>query len=265
MSHQPRIVKPFALGRCSLVLATLAFASLGVTATVAGQETADRTVRQRLKEYWEKLIAKAESSAKAAGDEYHKLKDEAARASGPARATLAAELEALGKKWARAREKLAHSVELHMNSLGDEVKELEEKAHKATGPARAKMAAELEKLHEEWGAARAKMEATLTANMKSSREEIAHLKEHISGATKDAKAKLGPRMERLKHEFHKDREKLVDYLEADLKQTEEDMKKLGGATSDAAKRAMEKLSKKAHELKEKIEHLHKERLAEDSE
>ncbi len=72
-------------------------------------------------------------------------------------------------------------------------------------------------------------------------------------------------MERLRAEFHKDREKLVEYLEADLKQTEEDLAKLRGATSDAAHRAMETLSKKAHDLKEKIETLHKERVAEDSE
>jgi uncharacterized protein YicC (UPF0701 family) len=171
----------------------------------------------------------------------------------------------LSKKWARAREKLAHSVESRMNSLGEEVKVLEEKTGKATGSAREKLAVEREKLHEEWQAARAKMEATLSANLNSSRDEIEHLKEHLSGANENAKAKLRPRMERLKAEFHKDREKLADYLETDLKQTEEDLEKLREATSDAAHRAKETLSKKAHNIKEKIEKLHKERLAEESE
>jgi thioredoxin reductase (NADPH) len=63
------------------------------------------------------------------------------------------------------------------HSLGEEYHSLREKAEKATGPARAKMDAELEKLHEEWMTARAKLEATLSSNMKSSREEIEHLKE----------------------------------------------------------------------------------------
>ena len=84
----------------------------------------------------------------------------------------------------------------------------------------------MKKLHEEWTAAREKMEGTLSSNLKSSREEIEHLKEHVADATEDAKAKLGPRMERLKAEYHKNRDKLVAYLEADLKQTEEDMEKL---------------------------------------
>jgi hypothetical protein len=266
MSKKPLLVRLSSFGRNSLVLATLAVASLGVTATVAGQEeTADRTVRQRLKEYWDRLIAKAEASARATGDEYHKLKDEAAKASGPAREKMAAEMDVLSRKWSRAREKLAHSTEARMNWLGEEVKVLEEKAGKATGSARAKLAAEREKLHEEWQGARAKMEATLSANLKSSGDEIEHLKEHVSSATDNAKAKLRPRMDRLKAEFHKDREKLAEYLEADLKQTEEDLEKLRGATSDAAHRAAETLSKKAHDIKEKIEKLHKERLAEESE
>jgi hypothetical protein len=237
-----------------------------VAAQVEGQEeAADRTVRQRIKEYWERLIAKTEAGARAAGDEYHKLKDEAAKASGPAREKMAAEMDVLSRKWARAREKLAHSTESRMHWLGEEVKVLEEKAGKATGSARAKLAAEREKLHEEWQGARAKLEATLSANLKSSRDEIESLKEHLSGATENTKAKLRPRMERLKAEFHKDREKLAEYLEADPKRTEEDLEKLRGATSGAAHRAKEALSKKAHDIKEKIEQLHKERLAEQSE
>jgi hypothetical protein len=265
MSEKPLIASIAPFGRRCLVLAALAVVSLGVTASVARQETEDTTVRHRIKEYWDRLIAKAESGARSAGDEYHKLRDEAARASGPAREKMAAEMEALSSKWARAREKLAHSIEIQMTSLGDEVKALEEKAGKATGTARAKLAAEREKLHEDWLAARAKLEATLSANMKSSRDQLEHLKEHVSSATEASRAKLRPRMERLRADFHKDREKLVEFLEADLKRTEEDLEKLRGATSDAAHRAMETLSRKAHDLKERIEALHKERVAEDSE
>ena len=246
------------------MFATLALASLGVTAPAIAQEPEGKTVREHIKEYWDKLVAKMESGARAAGEQYHKLKDEAAKASGPAREKLSAEMEVLSKKWAIAREKLATTVELQMNSLGEEFKTLEEKADKASGPTRERMHAEMKKLHEEWTAAREKMEGTLSSNLKSSREEIEHLKEHVSDATADAKAKLGPRMERLKAEYHKNREKLVAYLEADLKQTEEDMEKLRSATSDAAKHTKEKLTTKYHELKAKIDHLLKDKGPEES-
>jgi polyhydroxyalkanoate synthesis regulator phasin len=251
-------------GRRSLVFATLAIATSGLATHVVAQEPAAKSVGERIKESWEKLIAKMEASAKAAGDEYHKLKDEAAKESGPARAKLAAEMEHISKKWAIAREKLATSIELRMNSLHDEIHELEEKTDKATGPTRAKMTAEMHKLHEEWTAARAKMEATLSANLKSSREEIEHLKEHASTAASDAKAKVAPRLERLKAEFHKDRDKLSAYLESDLEQTKADMKKLGEATTSAAASAKEKLMKKYHELTAKHEELAKEKAADEA-
>ncbi|HKI16938.1 MAG TPA: hypothetical protein VKA15_03620 [Isosphaeraceae bacterium] len=263
MAKANLIVEWFACGRQAVVFATLALVALGVTAPVVAQETPEKTVGERLTEYWEKMVAKMESGAKAAGDQYHKLKDQAAKASGPARAKMAEEMEVVSKKWASAREKLATSLELRMHSLGEEYKILEEKANKATGPARAKMAAELETLHQEWTAARVKMEATLSSNLQSSREEIEHLKEHISKISEDAKAKLGPRLERLKAEYHKNRERLADYLEADLKQTKEDMAKLGEATSNTAKVAKEKLMKKYHELGAKIEELAKEKKAEE--
>ena len=102
------------------------------------------------------------------------------------------------------------------------------------------------------------MESTLSSNLKSSHDEIEHLKEHVSSATESAKAKLGPRMERLKAEFHKNHQKLTEYLEADVKQTREDMEKLGEATSTAAAHAKEKLSTKFHELRARLEELHKE-------
>jgi polyhydroxyalkanoate synthesis regulator phasin len=259
---------PFApwssFGRQALVIATLAIVTWGVTAPVMAQEVAEKTVGERLKDYWDKLIAKMESSARAAGDEYHKLKDEAAKESGPAREKLAAEMEHLSRKWAIAREKLATAIELRMNSLHEEVHELEEKADKATGPAREKMHAEMHKLHGEWTAARAKMEATLSANLNSSREEIEHLKEHASNSAKDAKAKLAPRMERLKAEFHKNRDKLSAYLESDLEHTKADLEKLREATSNAAKLAKEKLTKKFHELQARHEELAKEKAAEEA-
>ncbi len=264
MSTKTPIVKWLSSGCGSLVVAALAMISSGVTAPVVAQEAAEKTFSQRVKEQWDKLVAKMESASRSAGDEYHKLKDEAARASGPAREKLVAEMDVLSKKWAIAREKLATTLELHMHTLGEEVKDFEEKASKASGPAREKMAEEGHKLHERWLAARAKMEATLSANLKSSREEIEHLKEHASSVTEDAKAKLGPRLERLKTEYHKDREKLSAYLEADLKQTEDDMKKLGESTSHTAKLAKEKLMKKYHELKAKYDDLIKEKEAEES-
>ncbi len=126
------------------------------------------------------------------------------------------------------------------------------------------MKAEVHKLHEEWTASRAKMEATLSANLKSSREEIEHLKEHASTTASDAKAKLAPRMERLKAEFHKNRDKLSAYLEADLEHTKADLKKLGEATTKATESAKEKLMKKYHELTAKHEDLAKEKAADDA-
>ena len=144
------IAERSSFGRQALVFAALAMVSPAMTAPVVAQETTEKTVGERLKEYWDKMIAKTESGARAAGDEYHKLKDEAAKASGPAREKLSAEMEVLSKKWAIAREKLATTVELRMHSLGEEYKTLEEKASKATGPAREKMDAEMQKLHEQW-------------------------------------------------------------------------------------------------------------------
>jgi uncharacterized protein YicC (UPF0701 family) len=244
-------------------LASMIVAAVCSAIPAGAQDAQDKTAGERIKEEWQKLIAKAESGAKSAGDEYHKLRDQAARASGPAREKMADEMEALGKKWAAAREKLVASTERHMNALGAEYKTLEEKAGKASGSAREKMATQMEKLHDEWLAARAKMEATLSANLKSSREEIEHLKEHAAASAEEAKAKLEPRMERLKTEFHKNRDKLAAYLESDLKQTKEDMEKLGKTTSDAARSAKEKLSKKYHELETKIEELSKEKASDE--
>jgi hypothetical protein len=264
MSKKTRIWHGLSFGRRSVLAAIVAAVCSGVTAPVVAQAPDQKTFGERIKEYWAKLVAEMESNAHAARDEYHKLKDEAARASGPARAKMAAEMEVLSRKWAIAREKLATTLEIHMNTLGEEVKTLEEKARDATGAARDKMAAERDKLHDEWLAARAKLEATLSSNLKSSREQIEHLKAHASDLKDDAKAKLGPQMERLKAEAHKDREKLIAYLEADLKQTEEDMKKLGEATSDAARSIKEKLSKKYHELKAKAEDLAREKSSEES-
>ena len=134
MSMKTRIVGRLSFGRRSLVFATLALASPGVTAPVVAQEPEGKTVREHIKEYWDKLVAKMESGSRAAGEQYHKLRDEAAKASGPAREKLSAEMEVLSKKWAIAREKLATTVELQMNSLGEEFKSLEEKADKASGP-----------------------------------------------------------------------------------------------------------------------------------
>jgi ElaB/YqjD/DUF883 family membrane-anchored ribosome-binding protein len=249
--------------RHAVVFATLAMASSGMAIAVVGQEAAEQTVGERLKEYWHRTIARMESSARAAGDEYHKVKDEAASASGPAREKLVERMEGLSRKWAIAREKLATSVELHMHSLGEEYASLEGKARTSTGSAREKIDAEMEKLHEDWLGARAKMEATLSSNLKSSHEEIEHLKEHLSGASEGARAKLGPRMERLKAEFHKDREKLGEYLEADLKRTRDEMEKIGQGTSNNARRAREKLSKKFQELRAKLEEFHRENVAEE--
>jgi uncharacterized protein YicC (UPF0701 family) len=221
------------------------------------QQGSGEGVIEHLHEYWEKVLARLDSAAKSAGDEYHKLKDKAAQASGPSREKLAEEMETLSKKWAIAREKLATSLELHMNSLGDELKSLEEKAAAATGAEREKMGPRLEKLRDRWNAARTKLEATLSANLKSSREEIDHLKEHGSQLVGDAKVKVGPRMERLKVEINKNREKLAEFFESDLKRTKEDIAKLGAASTDAAKAAKEKLSRRYRELQAKIQDLAK--------
>ncbi len=246
--------------RHALACAILVAASSGMTGPAMAQEAAEKTVGERLREYWHRTIARMESGARAAGDEYHKAREEAARASGPAREKMAEKMEVLGRKWAIAREKLATSAELHMHSLGDEYAALKEKAGKASEPAREKMAEEMHKLHEDWLGARAKTEATLSSNLQASRDEIEQLRQHLAASSESARARMGPRMERFKSEFHKDRDKLVEFLEADLKRTREDMEELGEATSHTARAAREKLSKKYHELAAKLEQLHKENI-----
>ncbi len=246
----------FSFGRRALVLAALTTTLGGTTAPVVAQEAEQKTFGERLRDYWHRTVNRMESGARAAGDEYHKVRDEAARASGPAREKLVEKMAVLSRKWAIAREKLATSVELHAHSLGEEYAALEAKARKSSGPAREKLVAEKAKLHEEWLAARAKLESTLSSNMKSSHDEIEHLREHLAGASESAKARLGPHMAQLRSELHKDREKLAQYLEADMKRTHEEMEKLGEATSNTARTAKEKLSAKYQELRAKLQELH---------
>lgn len=254
----------FSFGRRALVLAALATILGGTTAPARTQESEPQTFRERIGDYWHRTVNRMESGARAAGDEYLKVKDEAARASGPAREKLVEKMAVLSRKWAIAREKLATSIELHAHSLGEEYEALEQKAMKSTGPTREKLAEEKEKLHEEWLAARAKLEATLSSNAKSSHDEIEHLKEYLAGASESARARIGPHMEQLRSEFHKDREKLAEYLEADIKRTHEEMEKLGEATSSTAKATREKLSKKYQELRAKLQELHERNRADEA-
>ena len=205
-----------------------------------------------------------ESGAKSAGDEYHKLKTEAAAATGPARAKMAEKMEAAGKKWAAAREKLSASLERHAHEVHDEVKVLEEKAARASGPAREKVAAEAESLRKHWHAAREKVSASLSANMKAAGDEYAHLKDEAGKATEETRAKLAPRMDRLKAEWRENREKLGAYLKDDMKWTEDELHKLGDATSETAKAAKEKLTRKLHDLRGKSESLAAEKVPDEA-
>ncbi len=244
---------------CVAIVAGLA---LGISASASAQE---KTFSERAREYWEKAIAGMESGAKSAGDEYHKLKAEAATATGPAREKMAAEMEVVGKKWAAAREKLATSLERHAHSVHDEIQALEEKTSKASGPAREKLAAEAESLREHWHDAREKVRGALHTNMKAAGDEYAHLKDEAGKASEETRAKLRPRMDRLKAEWSKDREKLSTYLKDDLKRTEEDLHKAGDATSEAARAAKEKLTRKLHELRDKSDSLAEDKAPGDSE
>jgi hypothetical protein len=245
MSTKTTPVRRFSWFSKSLGLAALALAALGISAPALAQ--AEKTFAERAKEYRDKIVASMEASARAAGDEFTKLKSDAAKATGATREKLAAELEAHSTKWAAAREKLSASLDSHLRSIGDELKALEEKAGKATGSARDQTAVEMEKLRGEWAAAREQFRGSLTSNMKAAREEFAHLKDQSASAAADAKVKLAPRMEKLKAEWAKNREKLAAHLEADLKQTKEEMEKLGAATSETARVAKEKLLKKLHD------------------
>jgi len=211
------------------------------------------------------VVSGMESGAKSAGDEYHKLKAEAAEATGPARAKMAEKMEAAGKKWAAAREKLAASLERHAHEVHDEIQALEEKTKTASGPARARMAAEAETLRKHWNAAREKVSAAFSSNLKAAGDEYAHLKDEAGKATDDTKAKLKPRMERLKAEWSTNRDKLSAYLKEDLKRTEEDLHKLKDATTETAEAAKEKLTRKLHELRGKSDALAKEKLTDDAE
>lgn len=261
MSNQAGLGRGLSAGSRPWIVAIVAGLALGSSASAPAQE---KTFSERAREYWERVVAGLESGAKSAGDEYHKLKSEAATATGPARARMAAEMEAAGKKWAAAREKLAASLERHAHEVHDEIKALEEKASKASGPAREKMSAEAETLRKHWNAAREKVGAAFSANMKAAGDEYAHLKDEAGKATDDAKAKLKPRMERLKGEWSANREKLSAYLKEDLKRTEEDLRKLKDATTETAESAKEKLTKKIHELRGKSDELAREKLTDDS-
>jgi hypothetical protein len=245
-----------------LAFATLAIGLVG-TAVVA-QDPSDKTFLERAKEYWSKVVSGMESTAKTAGDEYGKLKSEAAKATGPARAKLHAEMEAQGKKWAAAREKLVASIETHSQSVGDEIKKLEAKSANASGSAREKLHAESEKLHEELGIAREKLHAALAANMKGIREEYKHLKEQASDTSSDVKSKLEPRMEKLRADWAKNHDKLAEALKAEMKRIKDHIDHLGEATSSAAQTAKDKLLKKLHELQSKIDELAREKDVSDS-
>lgn len=226
--------------------------ALAGTASAGPQE---RTFSERAKEYWEKVVAGMESGARSAGEEYHKLKAEAASATGPAREKLAAEMEAAGKKWAAAREKLSTSLERHAHEVHDEITALEAKASTASGPAREKLSAEAESLRKHWHAAREKVGAAFSSNMKAAKGEYAHLKDEAGKASESTRAKLQPRLDRLKAEWSSNRDKLSAYLKDDLKRTEDDLHKLGDATSETAKAAKEKLTRKLHELRGKSDAL----------
>jgi ElaB/YqjD/DUF883 family membrane-anchored ribosome-binding protein len=226
--------------------------ALAGSASALAQE---KSFSERVKDYWERVVTGLESGAKSAGDEYHTLKSRADTATGPAREKLAEEMEVAGKKWAAAREKLASSLERHAHEVHDEIKALEERSATATGPAREKMAAEAESLRKHWGAAREKMSAALSSNMKAAGDEYAHLKDEAARATDEARSKIRPRMERLSAEWAKNREKLSNHLKADLKRTEEELQRLGNATSETAEAAKEKLTRKLHELRGKSDAL----------
>jgi hypothetical protein len=241
-------------------------AGLGLILALAGAraQEPERTFSERVKEYWEKAIAAMESGAKSAGDEYHKLKAEAATATGPARAKLAEEMEVASRKWSAAREKLSASLERHAHEVHDEIQALEQKAATASGPAREKLSAEAETLRKHWNSAREKVGAAFSTNMKAAKDEYAHLRDEASKATEETRAKLRPRMARIKAEWSANREKLTAYLKEDLRRTEEDLHKLGDATSEAARAAKEKLTRKLHELRGKSDALAAEPLLDES-
>jgi hypothetical protein len=255
MSTTTTTVRWFSRFPKALAAVTLLFAALGSFAQSFAQE---KTFAERAKEYRDKIVASMESTAKAAGDEFSKLKSESTEATGPAREKLAAKMETASKKWAAAREKLATSLDAHMRSVRDQLKTLEEKAPKTTGSAREQTSAEIEKLRGEWHVAREKMSAALSSNMKAAREEFAHLKDQSANGSGDAKAKVASRMEKLKAEWSKNREKLSAHLDAELKQTKAEMEKLRDETSKTAKLAKETLMKKYHDLRARHDDLAKE-------
>jgi hypothetical protein len=240
-------------------LVTLSFSAPGAFAPVLAQETSGKTFVERARESRDKIVASMESAARAAGDEYSRLRSETARAKGPAREKLAAEMEALSKKWAAAREKLTASLDAHTQSVGDSIKKLEEKAARATGSTREQTGSEMDKLREEWHAAREKLGAALSSNTKAARDEFAHLKEQSAGASADTRARLASRMETLKAEWGKNREKLAAHLDADLKQAKEEIDKLGAETTDAARLAKEKLAKRYQDLRVQRDELAREK------
>src|SRR5258708_3856532 len=182
MTTETTRVRRFSRFPKSLAIMALSVAGLVTSAGAFAQEETGKTFLERAKEYRDKIVAGMESTAKASGEEYRKLKAEAATATGPAREKMADKMETLGKKWAAAREKLADGLDAHVHSVGDEMKKLQEKAAAAKGPAREKLDAEMEKLRGEWNVTREKISAAHASNMKAAGEEFAHLKEQSGTA-----------------------------------------------------------------------------------
>lgn len=244
--------------------AALMLAALGTRATILAQEEPTKTFVERAREYRDKIITHLESTSKAAAEEYGTVRAKIGEATGASREKLAARMEALGKKWAAAREKLTASLDAHARSVGEEIKRLEAKAAEASGTARDRSAVEIDRLRTEWTVTREKLNAALSSNMKAARDEFAHLKERSATASAEAKARLAPRMESLRAEWSRNREKLAAHLDHDLKQTKEAMDKLGEQTSSKAKLAREKLAKKYQELRGRSDELAKEKSIDDA-
>ena len=88
-----------------LAVATLSCAALGTSAPPSAQEKSEQTFAERARAYRDKIVASMESTAKAAGDEYHKLRSEATKATGSAREKMSAALDLRAQSDELAKEK----------------------------------------------------------------------------------------------------------------------------------------------------------------
>jgi F0F1-type ATP synthase membrane subunit b/b' len=236
----------FASAARAAVVVTLAVVALALPPHVSAQVS---KIVEKGREWWSKMVATAETEAKATHEKLKKLEADAAKATGAAKEKLAAEAEKLRAQLAKTREKLHESLEAHAKATREELKELEEQTVKAGAQAKQKLAPKMEQLKEEWNTSLNKLHASLQTHMESARAELKKLEADAAKATAKAKETLGPKIDKLKADLSATRKKLQESLKARMEATGAELKKLEADAAKATGAAKAKIQKQIDTLK----------------